>query len=223
MADHDQTWWPAPAKINLFLHVLGRRPDGYHDIQTLFQLLDWGDEIGIRVLSNPGISRLPVSYGVPEPEDLVTRAARLLQAEADVRLGAEIAVAMATGDKLQSCSLGLRHYVLVFPDFPIATRELFEDPDLKRDSRLLTLQEILSGSGRNDFEPLVRKRFPVFDETMRILQKWGKPVMTGTGSGIFIPMRDKKSAKSAARAIKSLYNVRAVQGVDLSPLHEKLD
>jgi len=211
----------------------------------------------------------------------VTRAARLLQAEADVRLGAEIAVrkkvppgsglgggssdaatvllvlnrlwncglghddlsrlgrslgadvpvfirgrsalAMATGDKLQSCSLGLRHYVLVFPDFPIATRELFEDPDLKRDSRLLTLQEILSGSGRNDFEPLVRKRFPVFDETMRILQKWGKPVMTGTGSGIFIPMRDKKSAKSAARAIKSLYNVRAVQGVDLSPLHEKLD
>jgi 4-diphosphocytidyl-2-C-methyl-D-erythritol kinase len=281
MADHEQTWWPAPAKINLFLHVLGRRPDGYHDIQTLFQLLDWGDEIGIRVLAKPGISRLPVSYGVPEPEDLVTRAARLLQAEAGVRLGAEIAVrkkvppgsglgggssdaatvllvlnrlwdcrlghddlsrlgrslgadvpvfvrgrsalAMATGDKLQSCSLGLRHYVLVFPDFPIATRELFEDPDLKRDSRLLTLQEILSGSGRNDFEPLVRKRFPVFDETMRILQKWGKPVMTGTGSGIFIPMRDKKSAKSAARAIKSLYNVRAVQGVDLSPLHEKLD
>ena len=40
--------WPAPAKINLFLHVLGRRQDGYHEIQTLFQLLDWGDEVRIR-------------------------------------------------------------------------------------------------------------------------------------------------------------------------------
>ena len=58
---------------------------------------------------------------------------------------------------------------------------------------------------------------------LQVLEKWGKPLMTGTGSGIFIPMRDKKSAKSAAQAMKTLYNVRAVQGVDRSPLHEKLD
>src|SRR5204863_353319 len=41
---HGMRWWPAPAKLNLFLHVNGRRPDGYHELQTIFQLLDWGDE-----------------------------------------------------------------------------------------------------------------------------------------------------------------------------------
>ena len=47
------TAWPAPAKINLFLHITGRRPDGYHELQTLFQLLDWGDEIRVQVTADP--------------------------------------------------------------------------------------------------------------------------------------------------------------------------
>jgi 4-diphosphocytidyl-2-C-methyl-D-erythritol kinase len=92
MTDPRMSWWPAPAKINLFLHILGRRQDGYHDIQTLFQLLDWGDEIGIRPVSGRDITRLPVSYGVPESEDLVVRAANLLPSETAVCRGAEIAV-----------------------------------------------------------------------------------------------------------------------------------
>ena len=45
-------FWPAPAKLNLFLHITGRRPDGYHDLQTLFQILDWGDEL--RFVVNDG-------------------------------------------------------------------------------------------------------------------------------------------------------------------------
>ena len=45
MAESGSRRWPAPAKLNLFLHVTGRRADGYHELQTLFQLLDWGDEI----------------------------------------------------------------------------------------------------------------------------------------------------------------------------------
>ncbi len=84
--------WPAPAKINLFIHVLGRRADGYHDIQTLFQLLDWGDEVRIHPTPDSEISRLPVAYDVPEDEDLVVRAARLLQSTTAVRQGAEIGV-----------------------------------------------------------------------------------------------------------------------------------
>ena len=43
------TWWPAPAKLNLFLHIVGRRPDGYHDLQTIFQLIDRCDRIGLAV------------------------------------------------------------------------------------------------------------------------------------------------------------------------------
>ena len=41
--------WPAPAKLNLFLRVLGRRTDGFHELQTLFQILDWGDELAISI------------------------------------------------------------------------------------------------------------------------------------------------------------------------------
>ena len=80
--------WPAPAKINLFLHVTGRRPDGYHELQTLYQLLDWGDTIRIRVAADVGIRREPADYPVAENDDLVVRAARLLQRATGCRMGA---------------------------------------------------------------------------------------------------------------------------------------
>ncbi|MGN6280496.1 4-(cytidine 5'-diphospho)-2-C-methyl-D-erythritol kinase [Frateuria sp.] len=86
------TVWPAPAKLNLFLRIVGRRADGYHDLQTVFRLLDWGDELRVRVRRDGVIARVNEVRGVPAETDLVVRAARLLQAEAGVTLGAEIAV-----------------------------------------------------------------------------------------------------------------------------------
>ena len=50
--------WPAPAKINRFLHIVGRREDGYHLLQTVFQLLDWGDDIHLRTREDGGIRRI---------------------------------------------------------------------------------------------------------------------------------------------------------------------
>lgn len=89
------TWhsvYPAPAKLNLFLHVVGRRSDGYHLLQTLFRLLDHGDTLrfaprrdGAVILASP----LP---GVPPESDLTVRAARLLQAATGCRQGVEISV-----------------------------------------------------------------------------------------------------------------------------------
>ncbi len=84
--------WPAPAKLNLFLHVTGRRQDGYHDIQTLFQLIDLCDELHIEVTDSADIMRPDSGYGVSEQEDLVVRAAKLLQAETRTRAGARIKV-----------------------------------------------------------------------------------------------------------------------------------
>lgn len=82
--------WPAPAKLNLFLHMVGRRADGYHLLQTVFLFLDYGDSLdfalredGAVVLENP----LP---GVPPEQDLTVRAARLLQDAAVVKQGAAI-------------------------------------------------------------------------------------------------------------------------------------
>ena len=82
--------WPAPAKLNLFLHVTGRRPDGYHTLQTLFQFLDIHDELQFEVTSDGRITRPRALPGVPEEQDLCLRAARLLQAASRTTQGAII-------------------------------------------------------------------------------------------------------------------------------------
>lgn len=85
--------WPAPAKLNLFLRILGRRADGYHRLQTVFQLLDWGDSVRLRLRADGRIHRVSAQgYAVPEELDLVVRAAKMLQKEANVSQGADIAV-----------------------------------------------------------------------------------------------------------------------------------
>lgn len=82
--------WPAPAKLNLFLRIVGRRPDGYHELQTVFRLLDWGDELRLRVRSDGQICRTRAIEGVPAEQDLVVRAAKLLQQRAETSAGVDI-------------------------------------------------------------------------------------------------------------------------------------
>ncbi|HYK25202.1 MAG TPA: 4-(cytidine 5'-diphospho)-2-C-methyl-D-erythritol kinase, partial [Steroidobacteraceae bacterium] len=87
-----ETLWPAPAKLNLFLHVTGRRSDGFHDLQTLFQLIDLTDTIGITVREDGVIERLAGPAGVAPEDDLTVRAARALQAASGTRFGASLRV-----------------------------------------------------------------------------------------------------------------------------------
>jgi 4-diphosphocytidyl-2-C-methyl-D-erythritol kinase len=82
--------WSAPAKLNLFLHITGRRPDGYHNLQTLFQILDWGDELRFIVNDSGQISRSCNIKSIPEAEDLCVRAADLLKTRCGVVKGAHI-------------------------------------------------------------------------------------------------------------------------------------
>jgi 4-diphosphocytidyl-2-C-methyl-D-erythritol kinase len=85
--------WPAPAKLNLFLHVVGRRPDGYHDLQTVFRILDWGDTIHLRVGPPGPIQRIGSSApGVEAVDDLMVRAAEMLRTAANCHLSADIRV-----------------------------------------------------------------------------------------------------------------------------------
>jgi len=81
---------PAPAKLNLFLHVIGRREDGYHLLQTLFRFIDFGDTVHVRVHRDGIIERLGDVAGVPAEQDLAVRAARLLQQSAGITAGAQI-------------------------------------------------------------------------------------------------------------------------------------
>lgn len=86
------TRWPAPAKLNLFLHIVGRRPDGYHELQTLFQFLDYGDELFIEPRADGAIRRVGAVDGVAEADDLTLKAARALRERTGSRLGCEIRI-----------------------------------------------------------------------------------------------------------------------------------
>jgi 4-diphosphocytidyl-2-C-methyl-D-erythritol kinase len=88
----DVVAWPAPAKLNLFLHVVGRRADGYHLLQTAFQLLDFGDSVYLDVRNDGQIARRSELVGVDPEQDLVVRAARMLQRESGTQQGVDIRV-----------------------------------------------------------------------------------------------------------------------------------
>ncbi len=90
-AAHDAPW-PAPAKLNLCLHIVGRRPDGYHELQTCFQFVDLCDDIHIAVRADGEIRRERGALGVPVESDLCVRAARALKAATGCTLGADIDV-----------------------------------------------------------------------------------------------------------------------------------
>jgi len=81
---------PAPAKLNLFLHVVGRRADGYHLLQTLFRFIDFGDTLHFTPREDGVVRRVSALDGVPEEQDLCVRAARLLQQECGCPLGVDI-------------------------------------------------------------------------------------------------------------------------------------
>jgi 4-diphosphocytidyl-2-C-methyl-D-erythritol kinase len=84
--------WPAPAKLNLFLHVTGRRADGYHELQTVFQFLDHGDELHFAPRRDGVLQRVTPLPGVPEGDDLCLKAARALKEHSGCALGCDIRV-----------------------------------------------------------------------------------------------------------------------------------
>lgn len=83
---------PAPAKLNLFLHITGRRADGMHELQTLFQFLAWGDRLRFEVLEEGRFERAAEVPGIPAESDLILRAARLLAARTGIAGGLRVGV-----------------------------------------------------------------------------------------------------------------------------------
>ncbi|OYU45758.1 MAG: 4-(cytidine 5'-diphospho)-2-C-methyl-D-erythritol kinase, partial [Burkholderiales bacterium PBB4] len=82
---------PAPAKLNLFLHIIGRRKDGYHLLQSVFMLIDWSDRLHFELRTDGNISREDLTWQLPD-DDLVLKAARALQVATGCTLGAHIQV-----------------------------------------------------------------------------------------------------------------------------------
>ncbi|EGR0773026.1 4-(cytidine 5'-diphospho)-2-C-methyl-D-erythritol kinase [Vibrio cholerae] len=87
---HGTTVWPSPAKLNLFLYITGRRANGYHDLQTLFQFLDYGDELTITANNSGNITLSPALADVALEDNLIYKAAMALKNAAQSPLGADI-------------------------------------------------------------------------------------------------------------------------------------
>ncbi|MDR0379479.1 MAG: 4-(cytidine 5'-diphospho)-2-C-methyl-D-erythritol kinase [Candidatus Accumulibacter sp.] len=96
MNDRDRWTWnsvyPAPAKLNLFLHVVGRRADGYHCLQTVFRFVEYGDRLTFSPRADGRVTLARPLPGVPPEDELAVRAARLLQRESGCRDGVEIGI-----------------------------------------------------------------------------------------------------------------------------------
>ena len=84
--------FPAPAKLNLFLHVVGRRQDGYHLLQTVFRLLDFSDELSFTLRDDGLVNLVTPVDGIPEDQDLCVRAAKLLRSRSGTTMGVDIAL-----------------------------------------------------------------------------------------------------------------------------------
>ncbi|VFN00191.1 MAG: 4-diphosphocytidyl-2-C-methyl-D-erythritol kinase [Candidatus Kentron sp. G] len=287
MKQYTERIWPAPAKINLFLHITGRRADGYHNLETIFQFLDLTDEITLRVRSDGRIRRItdPGSdlAGVPEENDITVRAAHLLKRASATPLGADIAITkripMGAGlgggssdaattliglDHLWGLGLGVRTlarigltlgadvpvfvrgqaafaagvgeeltpieppmvleepwYLIVYPGCSVATADIFNAPDLTRDTPPIKIHTLspkksapegatpgeiaqegsllspwpLSARTRNDCEAAVRRRYPPVDAALGWLSQFSIARMTGTGSCVFAPFRERQEAE----------------------------
>lgn len=275
--------WPAPAKLNLFLRLTGRRPDGYHALQTVFRLLDWGDTLKLRVRTDGRIVRHgPSAEGVEEADDLAVRAANLLQSAAKCPLGADIVVekripagggfgggssdaatvlvaldalwglglgtdalaalglrlgadvpvfvrgdnawAEGVGEELAPLALPPAWYVLADPGVHVPTGELFQTPELTRDSAPATMADFVSGTVLgNAFEPVLRRREPAVEAAFEVLARIGSPRLTGTGSGCFVEFADRGSAEAALAALPSGLRAWLAAGADVSPLRAALE
>ncbi|MCU7835068.1 MAG: 4-(cytidine 5'-diphospho)-2-C-methyl-D-erythritol kinase [gamma proteobacterium symbiont of Taylorina sp.] len=90
--DRSPKVWLAPAKINLFLHITGQRENGYHELQTVFQFLDFSDELSYKILDNNEIIHVNPLPGVKPEDDLIVKAAHLLQQHTNCQQGAQIAI-----------------------------------------------------------------------------------------------------------------------------------
>jgi 4-diphosphocytidyl-2-C-methyl-D-erythritol kinase len=275
-----QTRWPAPAKLNLFLHVTGRRADGYHELQTLFQLVDLCDTIAISVREDGAIERTAGPPEVAPQADLAVRAAQVLKQAAGTGLGATLSVhkriplggglgggssdaatvllalnelwgsrlslaqlaslglplgadvpvfiqgfsafGEGIGERLTPVTLPPKWYLIIHPGLGISTREVFQSPELTRNSPVSTIRALLDSGGRNDCEAVVRARAPEVAEALDWLAQFAPAHLSGTGSCVFAACESAAQAERLAARVPDRWMSFVAQGLNVSPVHERL-
>lgn len=276
---------PAPAKLNLFLHVTGRRADGYHLLQTGFQLLDHGDRLHFSVRADRTVRRTSRLAGVPEETDLVVRAARLLQTATGVQSGADIAIekqlpmggglgggssdaatalialnhlwrtglsrkelmklglqlgadvpffifgrnafAEGVGEELIAVDTPPYWYVVVEPGVQTPTAQIFSDPHLTRDTKVVRISDFSKapvGFGKNDLQAVAIRLFAPIAEALEWLGQYGQARMTGSGACVFCAFAHEHEADAVLSVAGSapptwkLWKARSIERHPLSHL-----
>lgn len=271
--------WPAPAKLNLFLHILGRRSDGYHELQTAFQFVDLCDELSFEPRPDGQIVRIDGPPEIPAAEDLTVRAAQRLREAAGVRegvgirltkripiqgglgggssdaattlvalnrlwgaglgsadlarlgaqLGADVPVfvggraawAEGMGERLTPIEPPEVTYVVIQPDCCVSTAEVFQAPELTRNSPPITIRAFFGTGERNDCEPLVRARYPQVAAALDWLDARAPARLTGTGSCVFAAMNEQQ-ARDALRELPRRWRGFVVRARNHSPLMDRV-
>lgn len=273
---------PAPAKLNLFLHITGRRTDGYHNLETVFQLLDHGDLLTFDTDCN-GLELTCSEPALAGEDNLVMRAARLLTPHAGtpanvhihlekqlpaggglgggssdaattllglnrlwecglelgtllqlgLGLGADVPVflhghsafAHGVGEKLESLALPEQWYLVLTPRCSISTREIFQHPELTRDTPSTTMRAFPFLGSRNDCQAITCQLYPEVAATLAWLGQFGEARMTGTGASVFAAFPGREQALAALDRLPSaatghLQGCRGfvARGVNQSPL-----
>jgi len=267
---------PAPAKLNLFLHVTGRRPDGYHELQTLFRLLDFGDTVHLEVRDDGAIVREDALPGVAAEQDLTVRAARALQTASGSRLGASIGLtkrlpmggglgggssdaasvllglnrlwgldwprqrllelarplgadvpvfvfgrnawAEGVGDRLRAVDLPPAWYVVLTPPRGVPTAAVFAAAELTRNHPPITIRAFFEGLAGNDLQAVATGFEPAIAEYLEWLSQYGKALMSGSGSSVFVELASAGDAERVLQLARPQRNGFVAQGLDLHPL-----
>jgi 4-diphosphocytidyl-2-C-methyl-D-erythritol kinase len=272
--------WPAPAKLNLMLHIVGRRADGYHLLQSAMQFIDLADELRFYRRPSGVLERVAGLVDVPAERDLAIRAARALLDHTGrndgvaievvkrvpvqaglgggssdaatvlvalnrlwnlrlardalvaigLTLGADVpffagglaAWAEGVGEQLTPTEFAASIYLVIKPQAAVSTAEVFQAPELTRNSPVTTIRAFLAGGGRNDCTSTVRGRFPEIAEAIDWLGEYGEPRLTGTGACVFAAMADRATAESVRARLPARWSGYVARGLNRSPLLDRL-
>ena len=276
----------SPAKLNLFLHIVGRRADGYHLLQSAFQLIDWCDTVSLKRIPENEIRRINPIPGVKPEDDLVVQAANLLKDFCKINVGAEInlkkdipmgaglgggssdaattliglntlwnlnldqktlcdlglklgadvpffifgknAFVQGIGEEIQEITLDSRQFLVIFPKQGIATKSIFQDPELTRDHGQITIDGFLASPWSdlsNDCQAVAMRICPEVKQALDWISQavpGSEPRMSGSGSSVFAVLDPKTDIAKLENLLQNLpkgWIGRVVRGLNKNPAY----